>query len=131
MSARRLLILAAALELLTGIALVVIPEAVVRLLLGEDLSRVGLALARVAGIGLLSLGLACLPGSAMSVDRSLQAMLCYNGLTTAYLIYLGVAGGLGGTLLWPAVAIHVVLTVLFARACWPVSKRSEPLGRTS
>jgi hypothetical protein len=44
-------------------------------------------------------------------------MLTYNVLVTAYLIYLGVGGELVGKLLWPAVALHAALALLFVRAC--------------
>jgi len=118
MAIRKLLTLAAILEGATGLALMILPQVVVRLLLGADLSGAGLALGRVAGFGLLSLGLACRPGSEPAGDRTqaLQAMLAYNLLTAAYLIYLGVGGELVGKLLWPTVAIHGVLAFLFARA---------------
>jgi hypothetical protein len=35
---------------------------------------------------------------------------------TLYLAYLGLAGGLASVMLWPAVVLHLVLTVLPARA---------------
>jgi hypothetical protein len=41
-------------------------------------------------------------------------MLFYGAAVTAYLAYVGFAGG-GGALLWPAVALHAVLTALLAR----------------
>ena len=42
---------------------------------------------------------------------------------TLYLAYLGFAGGLNGILLWPAVVLHAVLSVLLARA-WFENKQS-------
>jgi hypothetical protein len=36
-------------------------------------------------------------------------------LITLYLAYLGFAGGLMGVLLWPAVALHVILTAFLIR----------------
>ena len=41
--------------------------------------------------------------------------LIYNLLATIYLLYLGVGGKLVGTLLWPAVALHAILTILLTR----------------
>ena len=72
----------------------------------------------MAGIALIALGLACWPGSYAdsSPSRALRAMLCYSLLATLYLAYLGISGGWVGVLLWPAVAIHVVLTYLLSRA---------------
>jgi hypothetical protein len=43
---------------------------------------------------------------------ALAAMLTYNLLVTTYLMYLGFGGTLVGILLWPAIAIHAVLTLL-------------------
>ena len=37
-------------------------------------------------------------------------MLTYSAAVTLYLAYLGLAGGLSGILLWPAVILHVILT---------------------
>jgi len=37
-------------------------------------------------------------------------------LVTVYLAYLGIIGEWVGKLLWPAVVIHGILTVLLARA---------------
>ena len=42
-------------------------------------------------------------------------MLAYVAVVMLYLAYLGFAGGLTGILLWPAVAVHVILTGLLIR----------------
>ena len=43
-------------------------------------------------------------------------MLTYSALVMAYLAYVGIRGEWAGPLLWPAVVVHAVLTVLLARA---------------
>ena len=43
-------------------------------------------------------------------------MLAYNAAVTLYLAYVGFAEGSSGPLLWPAVALHAILTVLLTRA---------------
>ena len=118
MAMKKLLGLAAILEAATGLALTVQPSLVTRLLLGDGVSGAGVALGRVAGFALLSLGLACWPGleSAGANTAALRALLTYNLLVTLYLAYLGIGGRSVGSLLWPAVAIHAVLTILLARA---------------
>jgi hypothetical protein len=115
---KRLLGLAAVLEAATGLALIIHPSLLSHLLLGEGVSGAGMALGRVAGFALLGLGLACWPGleSAGANTPALRALLTYNLLATLYLFYLGIGGRLVGTLLWPAVVIHAVLTLLLARA---------------
>ena len=104
------LILAAVGEAATGLALLIAPSLVGRWLLGEELTGIALPVARVAGIALVALGLACWPGTPR------VGMLTYSAAVTLYLAYLGFAGGLSGILLWPAVALHTVLSVLLARA---------------
>jgi hypothetical protein len=115
---KKLLGVAAVLESATGLALMSAPATVAEMLLGSGLTGAGRAVGRVAGLALLSLGLACWPGRAPARDTSpaLLAMLTYNPLITIYLIGLGVGAELVGILLWPAVAIHAALTLLLANA---------------
>jgi hypothetical protein len=106
---KKLLALAAVLEAVTGLALVAAPSLVGRLLLGAAGTGVAIPVARVLGIALIALGVACWPGPA------LLGMLTYGALVTAYLLYLGFRGEWVGPLLWPAVVLHAVLTLLLAR----------------
>ena len=55
---RQLLTLTALIEATTGLALLAVPAVVVRLLLGGEISDAGISLGRVAGLALLSLGVA-------------------------------------------------------------------------
>ena len=100
---------AAVAEAATGLALLMVPALVGKLLLGEPLTGVAIPVARVAGIALIALGIACRPGP------PIVGMLTYGSLVTLYLAYLGFAGVFAGVLLWPAVALHLVLTALLAR----------------
>lgn len=115
MRSKTLLALGAIIEALMGLALTFHPALVVRLLLGGALSGAGLALGRVAGFGLLSLGLACWPRAGAALP-AIQAMFTYNLLATVYLAYLRLGGELVGRLLLPAIVLHAVLALLFARA---------------
>lgn len=110
----RLLAFAAAAEALTGAALMTAPSIVGRLLLGAELSGVAAAVARVAGIALIALGVACWPGGA--TGSGFCGMLAYSLFATLYLAYLGLGGEWVGSLLWPAAAVHGILTFLLARA---------------
>ena len=100
-------------EAFTGVALLIVPSLVGRLLLGEEFSGVAIPVARVAGIALMALGIACWPGPARI------GMLTYSTLATLYLAYLGFAGGSSGILLWPAVVLHVILTALLT---WDIAR---------
>src|SRR5262245_54719740 len=114
---RSVLIFAAVAETATGAALFIIPSLVGQLLLGEGLSGVAAVVARVAGIALIGLGVACWPGP------PLAGMLTYSASIALYLSYLGFADGLAGVLLWPAVAIHLVLSTLLGHAFLRITAR--------
>ena len=105
------LAVAAVAEVATGMALLIVPSLVGRLLFGAEFTGVANPVARVTGIALIALGVGCWPGS-----TALCGMLTYGALVTLYLAYLGVIGEWVGKLLWPAVVIHGILTVLLARA---------------
>jgi hypothetical protein len=107
---KRVLILTAVAEAATGAALVIVPSLVGRLLFGEELAGVAIPVARVTGIALIALGVACWPGP------PLAGMLTYSAAVTLYLAFVGLVGGLTGILLWPAVVLHAILTALLTRA---------------
>jgi hypothetical protein len=115
---KRVLILAAVSEAATGVALLIVPSLVGQLLFGSELTGIAMIVARVTGIALIALGLACWPGSdaGRSPSRALRAMLCYSLLATLYLAYLGIRREWVGSLLWPAVAVHAILIFPLARS---------------
>ena len=115
MTTRMLVRISAAIEAATGVALLVVPDFVARLLLGAELSASGIAVARVAGFGLLSLAIASWPDGDDPFQPATRALFVYNLLAGLSLGYLRVSGGFSGFLLWPACAVHLVLAVLFAR----------------
>ena len=107
----RLLAIAAIGEAATGVALLIVPSLVSRLLFGTELTDVSIVIARVTGIALIGLGIACCPRC-----TALCGMLTYSALVTLYLGYVAVRGEWIGPLLWPAVVLHAVLTLLLVRA---------------
>jgi len=109
------LAVSAAIEGATGAALILIPEIVSRVLLGAELGSAGVAVARVAGFGFLSLTIACWPRGNGASLQTIRALFVYNLLAGLYLGYLTVGGGFTGYLLWPACILHVALALLFAR----------------
>jgi hypothetical protein len=121
---KKLLALAAVAEAATGAALIVVPSLVGRLLLGADLAGVANPVARVAGIALLALGVACFPSW-----TPLCGMLTYSVLATPYLFYLAVRGEWVGPLLWTAVVLHAVLT--FSLIYIGVAGKTDGRGTTS
>jgi len=108
---KNVLTVAAVVEAATGLALIIVPSLIGRLLFGAEFTGVANPAARVTGIALLALGVGCWPGS-----TAFCGMLTYSALATLYLLYLGIRGEWVGPLLWPAVVIHALLTALLARA---------------
>ena len=113
------LLVAAVGEIATGAALLFAPSLVGQLLLGAELGGIAIVVARVAGLALLALGIACWPGT------PLLAMLVYSASATVYLGWSGLAGSADGVLLWPAVLLHAILTALLARS-WLATRRRSP-----
>jgi len=102
------LMFAAVGEALTGLALLVIPSLVGQLLLGTELTGVAVTVAGVTGIALISLAIACWPGP------PLVGMLTYSFAVMLYLAYFGLTAEVVGPLLWPAAALHLLLTSLLS-----------------
>ena len=103
------LTIAAVAEIATGLGLMIFPSIVVQVLFGQNLDGVAIPIAHVTGIAIFALGIACWPGT------PLIGMLIYGTLVAVYLTYLGLSGGPSGVLLWPAVAVHVILSALLTR----------------
>jgi hypothetical protein len=122
---RRLEMLSAAIEAATGLGLIAVPNLVARLLLGADLADSGIAVARLTGIALVCLALACWPSGTEATPPAGRALFTYNLLAALYLGYLRVGGGFVGYLLWPAFVLHAVLAVLLARATRARSAEQE------
>jgi len=106
---KRVLVFAAVGEAATGLALLIVPSLVGHLLFGVELTGIAMTVARVAGIALIALGVACWPGT------PLIGMLTYSAAVTLYLAYLGFAGEWSGILLWPSTILHSIVTKLLMR----------------
>ena len=107
---KKVLIFAAVAEALTGVALLVVPSMVGQVLLGQQLAGVAVPVARVAGIALIALGIACWPATPF------VGMLFYSSIVMLYLGYVALAGEFVGMLLWPAIVLHAILSILLGRA---------------
>ncbi len=111
----RLLGFAAGCEVIVGLVLAVSPAFVAWLLLGAQLAPPGVVIGRVAGFGLLGLGLACWPQAAPPNRRTVTGLLTYNVLAALFFLNLGIRHELVGVLLWPGAAFHATLSVLLSR----------------
>ena len=113
---KNLLIVIGIFESVTGILLLISPRFPVSILFDSSIDNpVGLLIGRLAGAALLSLGVACWlvrnDEKSRAVTGIIIAMLLYNVAAFALLTYAGLIVHLSGMGLWPAVFIHVVLTI--------------------
>ena len=121
-----LLLITGLAEIATGLALLIVPALVGRLLLGTELAGVAIPVARVLGIALIGLGVGCIPGRS-----ALCGMLTYNLLGTVYFTYLAIGGQWVGPLLWPVVGLHGMFTLLLGRAWFKRPKTGKPNNPTT
>jgi hypothetical protein len=118
---KKLLIVSAWLEAVTGVALMVWPAPPVKLLVGAALDTTGgLIVARVAGAALLALGLACWlarnDARSQAARGLVAAMLLYNLAALVVLVYAGLGLKLAAVGLWPTVLLHLALAA-WCSAC--------------
>jgi hypothetical protein len=106
---KKLLTITAITEAATGVGLLAAPPVIARLLLDATLDApAAVTVARVAGAALLALGVAC--WLAREDGRSLVvAMLFYNVIAVAILVYAAVGLTLSGIGLWPVIGLHTGL----------------------
>ncbi len=123
MSTRLLFNVSAVLEALTGIAMLFAPAFVIGLLLGDGLSQTGTAVARVLGIGLLSLGVSAWENARQQVKPAARIGICIYNIGAAVLLGMcGTIGEMSGVILWPAVGLHgligaTMLWVILGPSC--------------
>ena len=111
--AQRILLVAALGEALTGLAALLAPKIVITLLFRVQPDAVAVLVARVLGTALVGLAAACWPTAPAPAHLRQQslAMLIYGAAVAAVLAY-GATIGATGKLLWPAVALHVIVSIL-------------------
>jgi hypothetical protein len=116
---KRLLQITTLLEAPTGLALIILPAFVVRLLLGTEISGVAVPLGRMAGLAVLALSIACwLAGydvKSCAARGVVSAMVIYNLGAVWILGAAGIQSPPAGILLWPVVILHA------AMAAWCVA----------
>ena len=118
-----LLIIAAVIEALAGVALLLTPTVAVSALLGAPLdASTGLVAGRIAGAALVALAIAC--WQARDGERGspatgvIEAMSFYNFAAAIVLVYAGTRLDLRSALLWPAIVLHLGLGAWCVLQLW-------------
>ena len=110
MNTRLLFNTSAVIELLTGATFLAAPMLLLGFLLGDGEGQVGTVIARVLGVGLLSLGIACWESLGQNARLSTRIGLCtYNLGVAIVLTVVGASDTISGPILWPVMAMHAVI----------------------
>lgn len=132
-SMKTLLVLTAAVEAATGMGLLISPSLLMQTLVGASLDTpAGLLVARVAGVALLSLAMACWLARNDGASRATRglpaALLLYNAGAAVAVAHARVGTGLSGIGLWPVVLVHLLLAT-WCLACLRIERvGTSPLG---
>jgi Na+-driven multidrug efflux pump len=113
---KKLLIATALIELTTGLLLIPFPSVMATLLFGTPInSPVALTITRVAGVALISMGIACWLGrnetQGKAVNGLVTAMTVYNFGVIIVLLDAGLILRLSGAGLWPVIVAHLAMAV--------------------
>ena len=108
---KTLVVMAASLlEIVVGITFIAVPDIPCRLVFAATPESVAILLARFAGVGLLGLGVACLPSKRAEPNRgAVLGLLAFNVGATIFFAWVAVATSFRGFLLWPAVILHAAI----------------------
>jgi len=109
-------------EAATGLGLIVAPSVVASLLLGSAVTGTAIIISNVAGIALVALAASCWPSA--SGTGAYAGMLIYVLLVALLLAESGLAGKANGRMLWPAIVLHIVFSILITWA-WLARRRGE------
>jgi hypothetical protein len=113
MSQRNLLTIAAVIECLAGLALIIAPSTMSELLLGAGLYGAGSIVGRICGFGLLALGFCCWAASSeaggTAQSGTVAAITLYNTCVGLLLIACAATAAAHGIVVWLAGSIHLGL----------------------
>lgn len=126
---KKLLIFTSILETALGILLVLVPVQILKILLGIESDTSVEVLSRLTGLVYICFGIACYPGSLIPQNfiriPAVRSMLVYNFFAAVYLGYLKFVAGYTGQLLFPAVILHALITIIFIYLIATESKSKE------
>jgi hypothetical protein len=113
---KRLLTVDAIIEMGAGLLMVVLPSLLSMVVFGTSIhTPVELAFARLFGVAILGLGVACWLTRGDEQSHSARGvaggMVVFNAGVVIVLGYAGIVLGLSGILLWPFILIHLAMAV--------------------
>ena len=124
---RTVVMIAAWVEILVGFSFILLTNAQSQFIFGATPDPTGILFARLAGIGLIGLGIACLPSSiAGTRPHAVRSLFIFNIGATIFFAWVAVATTVRGVGLWGVVILHAVLAIALAASL----KHENPSIRT-
>jgi len=112
---RTVLNVAAWFEIIAGAIFLLAPAAQSQFLFGATPEEIGILFARFAGIGLIGLGIACLPSKhAGTRQGAVLSLLIFNIGVSIFFASIALTTTFRGVLLWPVVILHAVSAIALA-----------------
>ncbi len=112
MTHRYVVMASAWLEIVVGVAFIAIPDVLCVLLFDAKPQGIAMPLARWLGVGLLGLGIACLPPKPRESHRTaVGGLVAFNAGVTILLAWVSVVAPTHGYLLWPVAILHAAIVV--------------------
>jgi hypothetical protein len=113
---RNLMIVESVIEGFTGIFLIIFPAILTTILFDSPIDTpASISVARVGGVALLALALACWLGrndtASPAVNGLVKALMLYNTAIAVLFLYAGFGLGLSGIVLWSVTVFHVLMSI--------------------
>lgn len=125
---RTALKIAAWVEIIVGISFILATNTQSQFVFGATPDQVGILFARLAGIGLIGLGIACLPSSVAGLySNAVRGLFLFNIGATIFFAWVAVATTFRGVMLWPVVILHAVLAIALAASRRPAAREPKIL----
>jgi hypothetical protein len=129
---RSLLMIAAVVETLTGLAFLISPSAASAFLFGSDPNDIGQMIGRVAGVALLALGISCWGASRDPGGRARATMVgaitLYNAGGGVLIALFAATGHASSPVAWVVAALHLALAAGFVAAALAAGTRRRAAG---
>ena len=107
--------IAAWIEIFVGASFLLALNGQSQLIFGATTEGSGVHFAQLAGIALISLGIACMPSNLAGTRQvAVRSLFVYNIAATIFFAWIAVATTFQGVVLWPVVILHAVLTIVLA-----------------
>ena len=112
---RTAVLLAAWLEIIVGVSFLLALNVQSQFLFGGTPEGIGVLFGRFSGIGLIGMGLACLPSNHAGTSQgAARSLFVFNIGATIFFAWVAVATTFRGVLLWPVVILHAVVSIALA-----------------